>query len=228
MWSEKHRESSHRERERSCDNCGRRYKSSATNTKYCSPACRTDYNQKKRIYPKKVVISVGYCEICGRPFFKKTKALCCSKECLSKKTAIKDKEYRARKFPAGSREPKIRTVTCVECKTQFETHRPNTKCCSDECLKSRKNRLQAQRRPKWSSGDGKKAAEKYRLRYRSDADFREKEKRRTHIQKKEVPLWYAKSQLGYKAGDEVPVELVLLKQAQIRLKHLIKEVSEER
>jgi branched-subunit amino acid aminotransferase/4-amino-4-deoxychorismate lyase len=68
-------------------------------------------------------------------------------------------------------------------------------------------------------------ADKFRMRYRMDAEFREKEKKRISEKKKQVPLWYANQLLGGSSKQHYPVELLLAKQLEKQINNLIKEKS---
>lgn len=84
-WHKKHyqecKEKLHLERDFVCEQCGKAFKSTQTNSKFCSNACKSAYRRSSGVDDV-----VRTCEICGKEFFvnKYSKSVTCSTSCANK------------------------------------------------------------------------------------------------------------------------------------------------
>ena len=175
--------------------------------------------------------AIKTCRVCGVTgdaalLFYKSSGLMC-KECTKvRQREIKAEQVRTGKYQAWldrSREARKKKKERIR-RANGARLRSEIKVAAEE-----KRRIEEQRkRERMEARSNIKRlspADEWRQKYWSDPVFHEKEKARVSARKKAVPMWYANQLLGGTANHKYPKELLLAKQAQLRIKHFLKEVK---
>jgi hypothetical protein len=112
-----------------CIECGKMFAPYMPNTKFCSPECRTHYNNTHRAPKKKLVYKL--CNQCGAAYTPRSnQQVYCSDKCRQearKKNEVKLKVPKKLKI-------------CGNCSKEFETsHQYKTYCCKECAMQAKKD-----------------------------------------------------------------------------------------
>jgi len=126
-----------RDRQRTCEACGKQYDPGNSNRKYCSKKCS---GRETRI---------GTCRLCGEPFviLARDRLTFCSRKCSYEWLAL-DKATRpeVKPEPVAPKFCRVRFPACAFCGSVFCSHGRNRKYCSTECANGAKRQHDARRR----------------------------------------------------------------------------------
>lgn len=126
-----------RKRQHRCLNCEKLFRTFSTKSDWCSSQCRLDYKKVNRL-----------CLGCST-LFSSNGTKYCSKNCAPKVKHIQTCVVCAEKFEsarsvafvcsAKCRHAQLFNCVCRKCGKAFEAHHGNSKFCSQECGKSKRN-----------------------------------------------------------------------------------------